>query len=319
MSTLLKVLAEKIPISVEELETIVRTASFRYKVYDIPKRSGRGVRTIAQPAPEVKWIQSVVCDEFLNKWPIHLAATAYRKNQSTADHARVHAGSSFLLKLDFENFFPSILAADVAHHIRLHTDLDDADQRRLTTILTWRNKKTRTHCLSIGAPSSPLVSNSMLYEFDSRVGDFCHGAGVAYSRYADDLAFSTNKPDVLKVVNEFVREVIPTIRYPRLTLNIDKTVNVSKRYRRSLVGLVLTPDGQVSLGREQKKLLRAQIHWHLTGRLRADEEGSLRGRLAYALSAEPTFVARLADHFGSEALSGLGISTAAISKAMGKR
>ena len=189
MSALLSLLSRRIPASEKELEAIVRTACFRYKVYTVPKRSGHGVRTIAQPAPEVKWIQSVVVAEVLNEWPVHKAATAYRKDVSTAVHASAHVNSSFLLKLDFADFFPSIKSTDVAAHVQAHTDLTPDDQWRLVNILSWRNKQTGTRCLSIGAPSSPHVSNSILHEFDSRVEAFCHAAGVTYSRYADDLAF----------------------------------------------------------------------------------------------------------------------------------
>ena len=139
----------------------------------------------------MKWIQNVVVAKILNNWPLHSAATAYRKGTSTADHASRHTMSRFLLKLDFADFFPSIKASDVALHVAAHTTLSDQDKRRLVNILTWRNKKTGSYCLSIGAPSSPFVSNSILNEFDTRVDGFCRAAGVNYSRYADDLAFST--------------------------------------------------------------------------------------------------------------------------------
>lgn len=314
MSNLLSLIASKIPASTLELESIARTACYRYKVYDIPKREGRGFRTIAQPAPEVKWIQSVVVDEVLGNWPLHQAATAYRKGFSTAHHAALHLDSRFLLKLDFSNFFPSIGAVDVARHVAAHTSLSEQDQRLLVNILTWRNKRTGQQCLSIGAPSSPFVSNSMLFEFDARIDELCSAVGVRYSRYADDLAFSTSTDGVLDVVADAVQQTLDRLPYPRLSLNEKKSVNVSRRHRRSLVGLILTPDGKISIGREQKRQLRAQIHRFTLKDLEPSDEGSLRGMLAYVLSVEPEFVVRMTDHYGENVLASLGISVAAIKR-----
>lgn len=314
MSGLLSLLATKIPASTWELEAIARTACYRYKVYEIPKRGGRGVRTIAQPAPEVKWIQSVVVEELIKGWPMHPCATAYRKGISTAAHAALHVSSRFLLKLDFKDFFPSIQATDVARHVAAHTKLSESDQRLLVNILTWRSKTTGRHCLSIGAPSSPFVSNSMLFEFDTKVDELCGSLGVTYSRYADDLAFSTLKDGVLDHIANGVQRLLAELQYPRLSLNEAKSVNVSMRHRRSLVGLVLTPERKISIGREQKRLLRAQIHRFAAQELDPSDESKLRGMLAYVLSVEPEFVARMSDHYGVNVLAQLGISIAAIKR-----
>lgn len=313
MSALLERLASRIPASVEELDAIVRTACYRYKTYEIPKRGGRGFRTIAQPAPEVKWIQTVVVEDVICGWPIHGAATAYRKNVSTAQHAGRHVDSRFLMKLDFADFFPSIKASDVALHVAIFSSqMSAADQRLLVNLLTWRNKRTRVQCLSIGAPSSPFVSNSMLNDFDLRMADLCNASEVTYSRYADDLAFSTNRENLLVGIADQVRRLLQDLRYPRLRLNDDKTVNVSKRHSRSLVGLTLTPDGGVSIGRDKKRLLRSQIHRFVTQQLNPEDEIGLRGMLAYVLSVEPVFIARMAMLYGNEVMARLGISDAAI-------
>jgi RNA-directed DNA polymerase len=313
MSALLEILAAKIPASLEDLDAIARTACFRYKTYEVPKRSGNGFRTIAQPAPEVKWIQSVVVEEVIKGWPIHSAATAYRKKISTAEHAARHAKSRFLLKLDFADFFPSIKASDVATHVAIFSpQLSIPDQRLLVNILTWRNKKTGAQCLSIGAPSSPFVSNSMMNEFDVQMEAFCRNSEVNYSRYADDLALSTNRENLLAEIEVQTRRLLQDLRYPRLRLNPNKTVNVSKRNHRSLVGLTLTPEGGVSVGRDKKRLLRAQIHWFTTKQLKSEDEAQLRGTLAYVLSVEPRFVARMATLYGEETLAQLGIPSSAI-------
>lgn len=63
-------------------EGIARTAPNRYKVFYIPKRNGRDLRLVAQPAREVKAIQRLIIQLIENKLPIHDAATAYRSGGS---------------------------------------------------------------------------------------------------------------------------------------------------------------------------------------------------------------------------------------------
>lgn len=96
------------PFSEHELIVLIATASSRYKVHYIEKRSGRGRRLIAQPTREIKFLQRMLVKHELGALPIHEAAMAYRAGLSIADHARPHAGGRYLLKLDFKDFFPSI-------------------------------------------------------------------------------------------------------------------------------------------------------------------------------------------------------------------
>ena len=298
MVALAEFLGSKLPIPSDELHTLIATAQFRYKVYKLKKRSGRGWRTIAHPAPEVKWLQRLLVDTVLSPLPVHPAAIGYQHRRSISDHASPHLLSRYLLKLDFTDFFPSITANDVRMHALRHLKMDVESIEMLTRILCWRNKATQTLTLSIGAPSSPFVSNSILHEFDSRLTHLCQHHGVMYTRYADDLAFSTNHPHVLSNVHDRIREVIAELAYPRLMLNEKKTVNVSKRYKRMLVGLVLTPQQQISIGRDRKRMVHSKVFRCLQGELSLDELTNLRGLLAFAWSVEPTFVKALLRKYG---------------------
>lgn len=297
---LLQLLLRDVPFEMDDLLAIIATASRRYKVYQIPKRDGKSFRTIAQPAPEVKLLQRILLDKLINNWPIHEAATAYRSDTSIADHARRHASSKYLLKLDFKNFFPAITATDVRQHAKLHSNLEEDDLDIFVKIVAWRNKLDRSFGLSIGAPSSPAISNSMLFEFDQSISSFCKTKHVTYSRYADDLAFSTNQKDTLKEIEAEVHRLTSSIQSPKLAINEKKTVNVSKRHHRSLVGLTITPDQKVSLGRERKRDIRAKLFLYSKGHLNGEDVAHLRGLLAYAWSIEPTFVISLAKRQGNE-------------------
>ena len=303
MSSVLSGLTDVLPLSSEELLKFIRSSPMRYKVYFIPKRKPGEFRTIAQPAREVKALQYWVMANILRQFPVHPAATAYREGRNIADNARPHAYNRFLLKLDFKDFFPSIRDTDFKRFLTKNAPaVTDVEAELLTRILFWRPKGTRHLCLAIGAPSSPLLSNILLFDFDRAVSRFCSRLGISYTRYADDLSFSAQASDLLAEAEKQVAGLCTRRRSPRLTLNIEKTVRVSKKGSRKVTGLVLTNEGRISLGRDLKREISATVHYFLTGKLSKEETLSLRGTLAYANSVEPEFLNRLRAKYGPEVI-----------------
>lgn len=303
MSDLLTDLGAATLLSQKELSRLIITAPHRYKTYEIPKRKAGEFRTIAQPAREIKFLQYWVMKHVLNRFSVHPAATGYRNGLNIADNARPHASGRFLLKLDFKDFFPSIRAVDFALYIKRHApQFTQVEIEALSRILFWNPKRTIDMCLSIGAPSSPLMSNILLRDFDEQVANFCSGIEVRYTRYADDLSFSANLSEKLRLVEAKVIRTCEELESPKLTLNRNKTVRVSKKRARRVTGLVLTNDANVSLGRDYKRRIRATVHHYLTGQLTADQRTRLRGTLAYVKSVEPRFLNRLRERYGVDAI-----------------
>jgi RNA-directed DNA polymerase len=293
------------PLSVRELTHLIGTAPHRYKNHYIEKRHGRGRRLISQPTAELKYFQRWLIENELARLPVHEAATAYRRGYSILDHAARHARQRYLLKADFRDFFPSLNEHSLRHCLQRDCSYDESELFILCNLLLRSASIVEPLQLSIGAPSSPFISNYLMWEFDISIQRFCADIGVAYSRYADDLAFSTDTPRRLDEVLQLVQETIAGLSYLTLTLNPDKTVNVSKKRRRLLVGLVLANDGSVSVGREEKRRLRAVMHAYTQGRLLADEVTRLAGLLSFVWSIDPTFVERLCQRHGLSHISDL--------------
>lgn len=310
MSELLAKLGAAVLLSEPELMWLVRSAPRRYKVYQIEKRKPGEYRTIAQPAKEVKALQYWVIKNVLSTLPVHPAATAYREGKSIADNAHPHRLGSFLLKLDFTDFFPSIKARDFERYLKKKlVDIESSDGEALSRILFWKPKGTQKLCLSIGAPSSPMVSNILMFEFDERVAKFCSKHEIMYTRYADDLSFSANVSSKLKEVEDFITKICKESRSPKLALNPEKLVRVSRKRSRRITGLVITNDAKISLGHDKKREIRAGIHHFVTGRLSNDQSLKLRGMLAYVKSVEPSFLGRLRKKYGSETIRRIQIFT----------
>jgi retron-type reverse transcriptase len=308
MSNLLQDISSRFDLSRDDLVYLIRSAPYRYKVYDIPKREPGKTRTIAQPAREVKPLQYWVMENILSKFPIHPAATAYRKGRNIADNAQPHAPHRYLCKMDFRNFFPSIKSTDFERFIsesRFAGDWSEEEIDYLSRILFWRKKRGGDLRLSIGAPSSPLLSNILLYRFDIEVAELCLSQRVAYTRYADDLTFSTNERGVLFQIEREIPKICTRLKSPRLILNRSKTVHASKKGARRVTGLVLANDGAVSIGRDKKRAARVGVHRFVLGRLDDKETAELAGMVAYIKSVEPAFLHRLSEKYGAAALSRL--------------
>src|SRR5665213_1610163 len=296
MSDLLANLGAAMLLSEQELVRLVRSAPRRYKVFQIPKRTPGQSREIAQPAREVKALQYWVMNSVLSQFAVHPAAIGYTRGQSIASNARPHIHGRFLLKLDFRDFFPSIKAKDFKVFVaQQQTDLDDGEIEALSRILFWKPKGTNDLRLSIGAPSSPLLSNILMSKFDEQVAASCSDLDVAYTRYADDLSFSANASAKLQQTEEMVTAFCRDLKSPRLTINPEKTVRVSKKKSRRITGLVISNDAKVSLGRDQKRRIRANVHYFVTEKLDRDECLKLRGMLAFVNSVEPSFMVRLSE------------------------
>jgi RNA-directed DNA polymerase len=292
---------EVFPLSPKEARILLVTAPRRYKEHFIEKRNGRGQRLIAQPTAEIKVLQRWAVETFFPELPVHTAAKGYRPRLSIKHHAAPHASKKYLLKLDFKDFFPSIKAVDFLRHLKRHSKLDLEDRRLLAKLLFRSNKRTKALELSIGAPSSPAVSNTIMYEFDTRLTEYCSTIGATYTRYADDLAISTNRPGVLDGARDFVVELCRALKYPKVGLNDSKTVFTSKQHRRQLTGLILNNEGSISLGREKKRSIRAMAHHYLHAELSAEELARLRGLLAYSRSIDPEFVKSIQRMIGDAA------------------
>jgi len=285
----------------------ILTCPYRYKVYEIPKRNGKGSRVIAQPSKELKYIQKVLLEEKLIGLPIHKSTTAYRKGLGIKDNVRAHKNCRFLLKMDFSNFFPSILPKDLIDHIQKHFNitLSENDRIALARIFFFYSEENQKLVLSIGAPSSPFISNTIMYDFDCILSDYCSSNSINYTRYADDLAFSTNEKNILFKVPDFIKGVAKKIIYPDVYINKAKTVFTSKRDNRHITGLVITNDKKISIGRNKKRYIKSLVYKFINGQLERNEVKKLKGLISFILDVEPSFYESLKKKYGADLIKGI--------------
>jgi RNA-directed DNA polymerase len=288
--------SEELQLPVAFLDRMANHASYMYQEYDIPKKHGFGTRRIHQPSPQLKGIQRWLCRRVLADLPLHGAATAYVPGRGIRVNAEVHAKRRFLLRVDFRDFFPSITSSDIKSFLQAASDeLDDwtaADRDFFVKSVC------RFGQLTIGAPTSPVLSNLVCAELDGRIQQLASERSVYYSRYADDLFFSTDCPGILAGLPTALGGILRTIPYPRnLVINHKKTRHSSKKHRRRVTGLLLTPEGDVSIGHNRKRKLRSLIYRYT--QLSEAQRHHLAGWLAFAADVEPKFLERLAMKLGA--------------------
>ena len=299
-----------------DLQRAIDVAPFSYKRYVIPKRTG-GWREILHPAKTTKAIQYALLDLVVEKCNVHSAAMGYRKDLRSPlrANALLHIRFTNTVRLDLRNFFPCIRPED------LFAVLDESWQggkftaadRQFIAKGLFAQRHTSLF-LTIGAPSSPSVSNAVMHSLDCRFAAYADSVGGCYTRYADDIIFSANTHGDCKDFVAHVADDLERTLSPRLQLNVQKTRYMSRATRRILLGLMLTPDGRVTIPRSTKRYIRHLIFRGASGAITVDEQTYVRGFLAYARDVEPSWLDRLCRKYRSDtvscAMSGLWTSPA---------
>ena len=292
---LISEISRELSLPEQYLMNIAKKASYSYKVYNIPKRGG-GERTIHHPSKELKAVQRWLNSNVIPKLPIHDAAAAYRYGLSIKNNAIRHVKNNYLLRLDLEDFFPTITSTDINNYIISHKpifkDWSDYDKTFFIHIVCRHNR------LTIGAPTSPSLSNAICFDLDVQLAGLSQREEVTYSRYADDLFFSTKEKDILWDFPKKVEDILEKLVIPaNLKMNLSKTRHSSKRRRRRVTGIILGSDETISLGRVLKRHIRSQIYQYDS--LERKEKLKLAGLIAYAQGIDPDIINSLILKYGA--------------------
>lgn len=280
MTTVEKI-ANDLKLNCVYVKKIVDRAIYYYKDYTIPKRNG-GKRLISQPSPELKSFQYWVIENILRKLPVSQGAFAYQRGDSIKRHAGYHKNSKFIFHTDIKQFFKHIHFGLLDGVLKCHSDcitplgLDLPDAIDTIHKICFRN-----HGLSIGAVSSPLISNIVLYEFDETMIRYCHDRGYKYSRYADDIYISSNQFFPKSILTFISMQ----LSYLGFDINYTKTWFKSTKYCRKVTGLVITNDGEISIGLKKRKEIKKMLYdalIHHTG-----DKNYIIGNLAFLKDIEP--------------------------------
>ncbi|MGN3961853.1 retron St85 family RNA-directed DNA polymerase [Burkholderia gladioli] len=263
-----------IGVSARLLTSIGKFPNRHYRRFQIPKANGTN-RDIASPRIFLKTIQYWIKDYLLYRLPVHETCYSFISGVSIEDNAACHAGKNFVATIDIRDFFGSITLENVQTVMRRagHT----ISLARIVAKLV-----TLDGSLPQGAPTSPIISNSYLFDFDRAMSMWCAKRGCSYTRYADDITISgETRSEVQRCVDHAEYRLN---RYG-LRLNEGKTRLQSRGARQVVTGLVVNELAQPS--REQRRMVRAMLHRYQTGIMREPTDiARLRGWISYFHSFE---------------------------------
>lgn len=172
----------------------------RYTTFSLPKKSG-GIRTICAPITALKIIQQKLHQVLQMVYDPKPAAQGFLMGRSIITNAQRHVGKRFVLNIDLLDFFPSINFGRVRG---LFLSKPYSLPENVATILT--QICCHENFLPQGAPTSPIVSNMICRKLDSQLQRIAKEYRCTYTRYADDITFSTSlktfPPSLAKIISD---------------------------------------------------------------------------------------------------------------------
>jgi len=241
----------------------------KYTEFEIPKKQG-GTRKILAPNTELKKIQSSLSD-FLYDCIEEINLTreikgnlsyGYQRGISTMNHAKVHSRKRFVFNIDLKNFFDSINFGRVRGFFIANNNF--SLHPKVATILA--QIACHNNSLPQGSPCSPVISNLIGHIVDIKLAQLATNCGCSYSRYCDDITFSTNKkvfPHKIAFCNdsnEYLpsKKLIKIIERSGFEINLKK-VRISLFYsQQNVTGL--TVNRRVNTPRSYRDTVRALVH-----------------------------------------------------------
>ena len=232
-----------------------------YNTLEIPKKNG-DTRTICVPNKNLKKVQkklynklSTYYDEIKtqNNFTSKISH-GFEKNRSIVTNAEVHKNKRYVVNLDLLDFFPSINFGRVRSYFIKNNYFEINDD--IATILAQLTCYKGT--LPQGAPTSPLIANMICNIMDIRILKIAKKYRLDYTRYADDLTFSTNNKYFLNDYDKFLEDIKNIIHRSGFELNSKKTRLLFSNSRQEVTGLVVNK--KISVPKEYYKNTRAMDH-----------------------------------------------------------
>lgn len=246
----------------------------KYKTFQIPKRNG-GQRTIKAPNGALKLLQRRLsnllqdCIDEINtaKQRKDRAAHGFKRRRSIITNGRQHRHRRWVFNLDLEDFFPSIHFGRVRGFLIKNRDF--GLHENVATVIA--QIASHENSLPQGSPCSPVISNLVAQVLDMRLVKLASETGCTYSRYADDITFSTNKKEfpsdvaVPSGTQDSVTHLwLPgkalqkTIERTGFRINAKKTHQMYQNSRQVVTGLVVNK--KINVRWEYRHSVRAMVH-----------------------------------------------------------
>ena len=180
--------------------------------------------------------------------------------------------------MDIERFYESIPVEKILEVLNIISEK--------TALFTTNELKERTivhNILPTGAPTSAHIANACMESIDKKIEKECKAQGIEYSRYMDDLFFSSSNKTDLKKIENFVRNLLLE---NKMQINDDKVKYVSQNKKQIIMGILVNKK-KACLPKETKRKIRAVLHQYMSGK--TNDENYVAGYLSYVFSVDKEY------------------------------
>lgn len=235
----------------------------RYKTFQIKKKSG-GVREINSPCYQLKIILHILNIVFKAVYTPNKSVNGFVEGRSVVSNAKIHSGHHYVFNTDLEDFFPSIKQARVWKRLQFPPFNLSIEVANVVAGLCCHGNSDGSNCvLPQGAPTSPLLTNAICDNLDRRLNGVARRFGLHYSRYADDITFSSMH-NVYQKDGEFRTELIRVITDQGFKINKKKTRLQRNDERQEVTGLIV--NDKVNIARKYVRDIRCILFvWERKG------------------------------------------------------
>lgn len=181
-------------------------------------------------------------------------AHAFTKEKSIITNAKIHKNKRFVLNIDLENFFESFHFGRVQGYFEKNKNY--LFPKNIATVLAQLTCYKGS--LPQGSPSSPIITNLICNILDMKLLKMAKKYKLDYTRYADDLTFSTNNKSFAEKSEEFISQLEIIIKQSGFKINQKKTRLQYKQSRQVVTGLVVNK--KVNVPRDFYKNTRAMAN-----------------------------------------------------------
>ena len=238
-----KDLADYLGIPIKEVTFFAYSKKEFYSSFEIKKKDPTKHRSISAPGKKLKTIQAALAEALNEIYDPPRSVHGFVSGRSTASNALEHTRKRSLAKVDLQDFFPSITAGRIRGLFK-HEPFSFPDE----VADTLTNLTTYNGSLPQGAPTSPILSNMICRRMDKELSAYARTYKLRYSRYADDLTFSSTSRNAITRIAKATSEnegvsVCPDfekiIASNGFKINAKKTGLYGKGTRQVVTGIVV--------------------------------------------------------------------------------
>ena len=270
--------------------------------------TGRKLRGILSPNDKLKSYHTFLRLFLFDFIPVNTEVVfSYRKGSSAYDAVIRHAHSKHFFLCDIQDFFASLKRARVKKTI-----LAGKDYCPILDLEPWLERILDLVCVDgaipMGFSTSPAISNAVLLPFDNAFQRHSQTRGLIYTRYSDDIVVSGKELTALKSIDESLLSILVETFASELKLHPGKSKFLHVGSKVKLLGMVLLPNGTVSVDATVKSEIEVLIHFYLNDRARFESlvgdgdhkaEARLAGLLNYVNTVDRAYLDKLRKKFGA--------------------